>query len=114
MKYQLKCLKTGDLINDAYTLHYTDNALLRAVYNEPFEIQSHAEGVWKYLSWLPVSKPNNYVAGTVTYKAEALGEAMGLSNLWVTFHGYWPEKGGLCPTGEFQGHGSGSNHPTHA
>ena len=64
MKYQLKCLKTGDLINDAYTLHYTDNALLRAVYNEPFEIQSQAEGVWKYLSWLPVLKPNNYVAGT--------------------------------------------------
>ena len=27
MKYQLKCLKTGDLINDNYTLHYTENAL---------------------------------------------------------------------------------------
>ena len=80
-------MKTGALINDAYTLHYTDNALLRAVYSEPFELQDHAEGVWKYLSWLPVSKPSDYVAGTVTYKAEALGEAMGLSNLWVTFHG---------------------------
>ena len=102
MKYQLKCLKTGDLIDDAYTLHYTDNALLRAVYSEPFALQENAEGVWKYLSWLPVSQANAYVAGTVTYRAEALGEAMGLSNLWVTYHGYWPEKGGLCPTGSFK------------
>jgi cysteate synthase len=102
MKYQLKCLKTGVLINDNYTLHHTDNALLRAVYNNPFELHNSAEGVWKYLSWLPVSKANEYVAGTLTYKAEALGDAMGLSNLWVTFHGYWPEKGGLCPTGSFK------------
>jgi len=101
MTYQLQCLKTGDLINDDYTLHYTDNALLRAVYDRPFK-RSDAPGVWQYLSWLPVSKANDYVAGTVTYKADELGHAMGLSNLWVTYHGYWPEKGGLCPTGSFK------------
>jgi len=102
MKYQLKCLKSEDLIEDDYTLHYTENALLRAEYNEPFELQEDAEGVWKYLSWLPVSKANEYTAGTVTYKAEALGDAMGLSDLWVSFNGYWPEKGGACPTGSFK------------
>ena len=102
MKYQLQCLKTGDIINDNYTLHYTDNALLRAQYHEPFELQSNAKGVWKFLSWMPVSKANDYVAGTVTYKAEALGNAMGLTNLWVNFNGYWPEKDGLCPTGSFK------------
>ena len=102
MKYQLECLKTGDIINDNYTLHYTDNALLRARYYEPFNLQSEAKGVWKFLSWMPVSKANDYVAGTVTYKAENLGKAMGFSNLWVNFNGYWPEKGGLCPTGSFK------------
>ena len=101
MTYKLQCLKTGDLIDDDYTLRYTENALLRAVYDQPFQLQK-AEGVWKYLSWLPVSKANDYVAGTVTYKADELGRAMGLSNLWVTYHGYWPEKGGLCPTGSFK------------
>jgi cysteate synthase len=25
-----------------------------------------------------------------------------MSNLWVTFHGYWPEKGAMCPTGSFK------------
>jgi cysteate synthase len=100
-KYQLRCLKTGDLIDDHYTLHYTDQSLLRTEYHEPFQ-PSAGQGVWKYISWLPVTQANDHVAGTLTYKAETLGDALGLTNLWVTFHGYWPEKGGLCPTGSFK------------
>ena len=38
----------------------------------------------------------------ITYHAEELGEKFGLSNLWVAFHGYWPEKDALCPTGSFK------------
>ena len=101
MKYLLKCLGTGDLIEDAYTLKYTENALLRAQFDGPMEVKP-LEGVWKYLDWIPTSTSNEYVAGTTTYKAEALGEALGMSNLWVTFHGYWPEKGAMCPTGSFK------------
>ena len=101
MKYMLKCLGTGDLIEDAYTLKYTDNALLQAKFNGPIEVKP-LEGVWKYLDWIPTSTSNEYVAGTTTYKAEALGQSLGMSNLWVTFHGYWPEKGGICPTGSFK------------
>lgn len=101
MKYQLVCLATGQRIVDTYTLHHTDNALLQADFAGPLNIQD-AQGVWKYLDWLPTSSSNSYVAGTVTYKAEALGDALGMTDLWVTFHGYWPEKGGLCPTGSFK------------
>ena len=101
MKYQLRCLDTGDLIEDAYTLKYTDNALLQAKFNGPMEVKP-LEGVWKYLDWIPTSTSNEYIAGTTTYKAEALGKALGMSNLWVTYHGYWPEKGGMCPTGSFK------------
>ncbi len=101
VKYQLVCLATGQRIVDAYTLHHTDNALLQADFAGPLNIQD-AQGVWKYLDWLPTSSSNSYVAGTVTYKAEALGDALGMTDLWVTFHGHWPEKGGLCPTGSFK------------
>ena len=101
MKYLLKCLETGDLLEDEYTLAYTEGSLLRAVFNGPMEVKP-LQGVWKYLDWIPTSTSNEYVAGTTTYKAEALGKALGMSNLWVTFHGYWPEKGGLCPTGSFK------------
>ena len=101
MKYNLRCLKTGDLIEDNYTLHHTDGALLRAEFSGPITVQP-LKGVWKYLDWIPTSTSNEYVAGTTTYKAESLGEALGMSNLWVTFHGYWPEKGAMCPTGSFK------------
>ena len=86
MKYLLKCLKTGDLIEDDYTLNYTENALLQAQFDGPMNLQP-LKGVWKYLDWIPTSTSNEYVAGTTTYKADALGEALGMSNLWVTFHG---------------------------
>ena len=96
------CLKTNKRLPDDYTLHHTDNALLQTQYEGPLEPNEEAEGVWQFEDWLPVSDSNEFVAGTVTYKAEALGEELGLSNLWVAFHGYWPEKGGLCPTGSFK------------
>ena len=65
MKYQLKCLKTNQLLNDEYTLHHTDNALLQSVYHHPLEVQE-AEGLWQFEDWLPVSKANELVAGTLT------------------------------------------------
>lgn len=102
MKYELMCLKTNERLTDDYTLHHTDNALLQTQYKAPLELNEQAEGVWQFEDWLPVSDANEFVAGTVTYRAEELGEELGLSNLWVAFHGYWPEKGGLCPTGSFK------------
>jgi cysteate synthase len=41
-------------------------------------------------------------AGTVTYKSTELQDALGMTDLWITYHGYWPEKGGMCPTGSFK------------
>jgi hypothetical protein len=73
MKYKLRCLQTGDLIDDEYTLHYTGGALLRAKFSGPISIQP-LKGLWKYLDWIPTSTSNEYVAGTTTYKAEALGK----------------------------------------
>ena len=101
LHHRLKCLKSGDIIDDQYTLHYTDGALLTAQYSRPL-VPKNLSGVWKYADWLPTSTTSKYVAGTITYKSEKLNQALGMSNLWITFHGYWPEKGGLCPTGSFK------------
>jgi len=101
MKYQLKCLKTNTLIKDDYTLHYSDNALLRTEYSQMLDDNKNI-GVWKYHSWLPVSGVSKYIAGSITYKATKFGSELGLNNLWVSFHGYWARKGGLCPTGSFK------------
>ena len=101
LHHKLVCLKTGDVIDDEYTLHHTDGALLRTQYSRKLNPRD-LSGVCKYADWLPISTTSENVAGTITYKAEKLAEALGMSNLWVTFHGYWPEKGGLCPTGTFK------------
>lgn len=101
-KYQLICLLSNDSFKDNYTLHYNESALIQSAYNTPLSIKDNEIGVWRYIDWLPVSKSTKHNAGTVTYKSEALARKLGLSNLWITYHGYWPERGGLCPTGAFK------------
>jgi cysteate synthase len=101
LNYTLKCLKTDDEFNDDYTLHYNDGALIQAEYKKEFQ-PTDSKGVWRYFDWLPTEGTSSQVAGTVTYHAKELGERLGFSNLWIAFHGYWPEKGGLCPTGSFK------------
>ena len=99
--YTLKCLKTDDEFNDDYTLHYNDGALIQAEYKKEFQ-PIEKDGVWRYFDWLPTEEISSQVAGTTTYHAKELGEHLGFSNLWIAFHGYWPEKNGLCPTGSFK------------
>ena len=101
-KYSLFCLFTKDLVEDNYTLHYTDGSLLRTIYNSKLKINNDYLGMMKFHDWLPNSAISNHQVGTQTYKAEKLGKAIGMQNLWITFHGYWPEKGGMCPTGSFK------------
>ena len=101
LNYTLKCLKTNDEFNDDYTLHYNDGALIQAEYKKEFQ-PTDSKGVWRYFDWLPTEEISSQVAGTVTYHAKELGERLGFSNLWIAFHGYWPQKGGLCPTGSFK------------
>ena len=100
--YRVKCLGNDEIFNDRYTLHHTDGALVSSVYDKKLNVYVKSTGVWKYIDWLPVSKSTKHNAGTVTYKSEGLARKLGLSNLWITYHGYWPERGGLCPTGAFK------------
>ena len=71
--YTLKCIKTNEKFDDNYTLHFTDGALVQAEYNENFQPVNEL-GVWRYFDWMPTEKISSQVAGTVTYKAEKLGE----------------------------------------
>ena len=102
VKYQLKCLLSEELIDDQYTLHHADGALLRTVYNSKLSIDDRKVGLAKFQSWLPYEGESNNHTGTITYKSIQLQETLGMSDLWITFHGYWPEKGGMCPTGSFK------------
>jgi len=100
-KYQLRCLGTQDRIEDEYTVRYHDKALLRAEYANEITPRD-AVGLWRWVDWLPVSKPGRLNAGSICFQSEGLAKELMLSNLWISFHGYWPERGAMCPTTTFK------------
>ncbi len=78
-------------------------SLLRAVYAEKrLVIHPELSGVFRYADWLPIRRTLAGVPGPVAYRSDGLASALGLSNLFVVFSGYWPERGALMETCTFK------------
>lgn len=78
-------------------------ALIFANYEaKELRVREDLPGLYKYADWLPVERVLEGSAAPVTYKSEGLAASLGLSNLYVTFNGYWPEKGAEMKTGTFK------------
>ena len=78
-------------------------ALISARYaNCQLEIREDLPGIYRYANWLPICRTLEGSGAPVTYKSEALARHLGLSNLYITFNGYWPERGALMQTGTFK------------
>ncbi|MFE9411706.1 pyridoxal-phosphate dependent enzyme [Streptomyces sp. NPDC006704] len=76
--------------------------LLRTEYATSFA-PAPGSGPFRYRCWLPTRGqvlPEG--SGGATYRAERLGRALGLKELWVAFSGYWPERGATLTTGSFK------------
>jgi len=41
-------------------------------------------------------------SGPVTYRSTELAAELGLNNLYISFNGYWPEKGAFIKTCSFK------------
>ena len=59
-------------------------------------------GIYKFADWLPVVRMLEGSSAPVTYKSEGLAKELGLKNLFITFSGFWPEKGALMKTCSFK------------
>lgn len=69
------------------------DSLLHTSYKTSQLILKDLPGIWKFYDWLPVNDIIPEGSGkTITYKSEAFAKALGLSNLYIAFNGYWPEK----------------------
>lgn len=78
-------------------------ALIFANYaKKQLEIKEDRPGLYKYSDWLPICRMLDGSGAPVTYKSEGLAKVLGLSDLYVTFNGYWPEKGAEMRTGTFK------------
>ncbi|MEI7525856.1 MAG: cysteate synthase [Mariniphaga sp.] len=106
-KYHLQSLCCGDCFEDQNWELSCPNkshaALLRAYYaDKQLVINDELPGLYKFSSWLPIHKTLNGSGAPVTFKSVGLADRLGLKNLFITFNGYWPEKGALMKTGTFK------------
>jgi len=96
--YRLQSIISGKIFEDSGWLleapGETQPGLVRAVYeNKQLQLKDDSLGIYRFSDWLPV---NGFLKGSyapMTYKSEGLADWLGLSNLYITFSGYWPEKG---------------------
>jgi len=105
--YHLQSVKTGKSFEDkGWTLDAPDEiepTLIRAIYEKKqLEVRDNSFGIYKFADWLPVGRMLKGSSAPVTYKSEGLAKELGLSNLWITFSGYWPEKGVSMKTCSFK------------
>lgn len=106
-KYTLVCCADGHRIEDAgWTLEDPDCAcpsLVRAEYeNRQFNPREDLDGLYRYADWLPIKRTLKGSFPPVTYRSEGLAGELGLENLYITFSGYWPDKGARMATCSFK------------
>lgn len=105
--YKLTNLATGRVFEDTGWLlsdpQYDKPSLIRSIYTaEKLNSTDNNAGFYKFEDWLPINRRLEGSSAPVTYKADKIGESLGLSNLWVTFNGYWPERGAGMTTCSFK------------
>jgi cysteate synthase len=102
-KYHLACAACGKRMMPTYSYECTcHDALIRTQYNGNPSWRSKMPGLWQYIEWMPCETSSDVISGPVTYKSEGLARALGLSNLHISFNGYWPEKGAAVFSGNFK------------
>lgn len=78
-------------------------SLVRAIYDKKqIDFKDPSFGIYRFSDWLPVSRALKGSCAPVTYKSEYLAKKLGLKNLYITFSGWWPEKGATMRTCSFK------------
>lgn len=102
--YTLHCVENGEQVEENYTLMCPNGhkGLLRAKYRAKQLTVGPEENIFRFKDWLPVSTTFESRAGPVAFRSEGLSKELGLSNLWIGFTGYYPERGAYAVSGSFK------------
>ncbi len=106
-KYKLMSVATGNIFNDSgWSLDpilETNPSLIRAIYDQKqLNLKDDSMGIYKFADWLPIHKTLKGSYAPITYKSVGLAKKLNLSNLYITFSGYWPERGIKMKTCSFK------------
>lgn len=106
-KYRLLSTYSGKTYEDSGWMLEAPNeekpGLIRAVYDKKqLQVKDDTYGIYKFADWLPVQRMLEGSSAPVTYKSKGLSKELRLNNLYITFSGYWPEKGAMMNTCSFK------------
>ena len=106
-KYKLQSIISGKIIDDnGWTLDAKNEeapTLVRSIYKKKqLNVGDISEGLYRFEDWLPIHRRLKGSYAPITYKSKNLAKELGLSNLYITFSGYWPEKGIKMSTCSFK------------
>jgi cysteate synthase len=104
VKFRLECAGGGEQLEKPPFDFSCPNhdSLIRSVYQKKTLDPRTNQGIWGFIDWLPVKNASSYHGKPVTYKSEALAGELGLENLYISFSGYWPERGAGMETCTFK------------
>lgn len=106
-RYHLRSVNTGRNFEDTGWIldppGEESPSLVRAIYDKKqLEVRSEDFGLYKFSDWLPVQRMLKGSAAPVTYKSNGLAKSLGLSDLHITFSGWWPVKGAFMKSCSFK------------
>ncbi|MFA7115982.1 MAG: cysteate synthase [Bacteroidales bacterium] len=82
---------------------YNQESFIRTIFKKKqIDIKDDSYGLYKYTDWLPIHRTLKGSCAPQTYKSKGLAEYLGLSNLYITFSGYWPKIGARMETCSFK------------
>ena len=105
--YSLTCLETGAEFDDETLPLSNPNATAPAFLRTRYAKREFApgpldHGIYRFADWLPIRRQLEGSSAPITYRSDALAAHLGLERLFVTFSGYWPERGAGMLTGTFK------------
>lgn len=106
-EYQLKSVASGKTCEDSgWMLDMPGEekpSMIRALYaNKKLNVKDLELGIYRFSDWLPIKRALKNSSFPITYKSEELAKELGLNNLYITFNGFWPEKGAFMRTCSFK------------
>ncbi len=105
--YTLQSVASGKIFKDSGWMLEAPGekgtTLIRALYEQKqLNLKDDSWGFYKFADWLPIRRMLDGSAPPITYKSTGLARELGMTGLWITFSGYWPEKGAIMKTCSFK------------
>lgn len=106
-KYKLMNVADGRIFDDkGWILDDPDGkapSLVRAVFEQKqLHVGDDSLGLYKFADWMPIQRMLENPSCPITYKSEKLAKKLGLNSLYITFSGWWPERGARMTTCSFK------------